>query len=347
MQRRVLRGRERRRNRRRRRVPRLGHPLRRLERQRGRQLHHRLLGDLHDVIDCNGTVITACPPDQGCGAGVCVPACTAATANKSSVGCDYYAVPATDYTGETCLGLYVANTWGSPVTLTVGWGANNYTGALSSYGYIPTGSGKGMTYTALSGGQVPVGAVAILFLSGNGCPKPTATTTDVSAPGTQQTSAFHITADRPVVLYDIFPYGGGASAVTSATLLLPTSAWDDNYIATSAWSETGYGNPWIAFVAQQNGTQVSIVPTAAITAGTGVAATAQGKLGVYNLNAGEYAQDPATDRPHGERRPIELPHRPLGWARVHRPRQPRVRRDAPADPAREGARPELRRGALP
>src|SRR5271169_841692 len=57
-------------------------------------------GDLHDVVDCNNNVVTACPPDQGCAAGACVPACTAASLNKSSVGCDYYAVPATDYTGE-------------------------------------------------------------------------------------------------------------------------------------------------------------------------------------------------------------------------------------------------------
>ncbi len=132
-----------------------------------------------------------------------------------------------------------------------------------------------------------VDGVAILFLSGAGCPKPTATTNSVSAPGTQLTNAFHITADRPVVLYDIFPYGGGSSAVTSATLLLPTSAWDDNYIATAAWSETGFGNPWIAFVAQQDGTQVSIVPTADIAAGTSVVADLKGKLGVYNLNAGQ------------------------------------------------------------
>ncbi len=246
-------------------------------------------GDLHDVVDCNNKVVTACPPDQGCAGGTCVPACDAAKANKSSVGCDYYAVPATDFTGETCFAVYVANTWGSAVSLTVGWGANDYTSKLSTFGYIPTGSGATLTYTAMSGGQVPVDGIGILFLSSQasgGCPKPTATT-GVSAPGTQVTNAFHITSDRPVVLYDIFPYGGGSSAVASATLLLPTSAWDTNYVATAAWSETGFGNPWIAFVAQQDGTQVSIVPTAAIGAGTGVVADGQGKLGVYNLNAGE------------------------------------------------------------
>src|SRR5579871_3320182 len=39
--------------------------------------------DLHDVVDCHGTVVTPCPVDQGCGpGGACVPACSAAQANK-------------------------------------------------------------------------------------------------------------------------------------------------------------------------------------------------------------------------------------------------------------------------
>jgi hypothetical protein len=243
-------------------------------------------GDLHNVIDCDGNVVTACPSDQGCANGTCVPACQSANANKSSVGCDYYAVPATDFVSETCFAVYVANTWGSPVTLTASWGTTNFTN-LSSFVFIPQGSGQSLTYTAITNGQVPVGGVAIMFMSGQECPKPTAIATDVSAAGTQLTNAFHITASAPVVLYDIFPYGGGSSAVTSATLLLPTSAWDTNYVSTSAWSETGYGNPWIAFVAMQDGTQISIVPTADITAASGVVGDTKNTVGKYNLNAGQ------------------------------------------------------------
>jgi hypothetical protein len=244
-------------------------------------------GDLHNVVDCNNNVVTACPVDQGCAAGACVPACDAAKANKSSVGCDYYAVPATDFTGQTCFAVYVANTWGSPVTLTASWGSQDFTPNLSKFAFVPNGSGKNLTYTAITNGQVPIGGVAILFLSGAGCPEPTATSTDTSAAGTQLTSAFHITGDRPVVLYDIFPYGGGSSAVTSATLLLPTSAWDTNYVATAAWSETGFGNPWIAFVAMQDNTTISIVPTNDILAATGVVGDTKNKLGTYTLNAGQ------------------------------------------------------------
>src|SRR5689334_21911091 len=31
--------------------------------------------DLHGVLDCNNGLIQTCPPEQGCAAGACVPAC--------------------------------------------------------------------------------------------------------------------------------------------------------------------------------------------------------------------------------------------------------------------------------
>src|SRR5580698_5603062 len=80
--------------------------------------------DLHDVLDCNDNVVMTCPMNQGCGAnGACVSACESATENKSTIGCDYYSVdPGTD--GEangSCFAAYIANTWGSPVTITLAY----------------------------------------------------------------------------------------------------------------------------------------------------------------------------------------------------------------------------------
>ena len=71
----------------------------------------------------------------------------------------------------------------------------------------------------------------------------------------------------PVVAYDIFPYGGGQSAATSATLLLPTSVWDTNYIAVDAFRKSQIvpeAQPSIDIVAAEDGTTVTISPTAAI-----------------------------------------------------------------------------------
>src|SRR5262245_9556207 len=50
-------------------------------------------GDLHSVLDCSGTLIRECPPDQGCGTdGTCVPACQSASENHSTIGCEYFAI---------------------------------------------------------------------------------------------------------------------------------------------------------------------------------------------------------------------------------------------------------------
>jgi hypothetical protein len=119
---------------------------------------------------------------------------------------------------------------------------------------------------------------------------------DGAVHGTALGQAFHVTTDRPVVAYDIFPFGGGQSAATSGTLLIPTSAWDVNYIAVNAWpqSQAAAGSgaaPSLDIVASQANTTVTIRPNAAITGGTGVAAAAVGTPTQYVLaNPGDYVQ---------------------------------------------------------
>ena len=261
--------------------------------------------DLHSVVDCNNNVVTMCPPDQGCSGTMCVPACASATANKSTIGCDYYAVtPDVIDPGQgACFAAFIANTWTTPVTLTVGYGSQTLD--PKTFAYIPTGEGMGTTYALLPGGQIPAGKVAIVFLDANPMSSPglnfacptgvtAAMTTDSATHGSSIGTAFHIGTSAPVVAYDIFPYGGGQSAVTSATLLLPTSAWDTNYIAVDAFAggpaSASMGQPFIQFVAQQDGTTITIVPTADIQAGTGVKATSMNVPGTYNLNKGQVLQ---------------------------------------------------------
>ena len=94
-------------------------------------------------------------------------------------------------------------------------------------------------------------------------------------------------------MYDIFPYGGGSAAATSATLLLPTSAWDTNYIGVDAFRKdvvVPYAQPWMAIVASEDSTSVKISPTAAIVGGGGVPATGMGVPIAYNLNKGQILQ---------------------------------------------------------
>ena len=270
--------------------------------------------DLHDVVDCDGNVIQHCDATTGCAGGACVDPCLAAAANTSSVGCDYYAVNPDSYLTANggCFAAYVANTWSQPVAISVDYKGMSL--PIAGFARIPTGQGGAITYTPLMGGMLPPNQVAILFLANKppviplpgyeACPSgvtPAFSTADAAVHGTGLGNAFHITTSAPVVAYDIFPYGGGNSAVTSATLLLPTSAWDTSYVAVDAWekahrpmngSDSG-GNespPFLELVAQQDATHISIKPSVAIVGGTGVAAAAAGTTTTYTLSAGQVLQ---------------------------------------------------------
>lgn len=237
--------------------------------------------DLHSIIDCAGNVINTCPDDQGCAPNLtCVPACDAANLAKSTVGCEYYVQ---GVTGFGCFAAYIANTWSSPISIAVeGGGAAKDT---SLFARIPSGSGQAITYSPLPNNMLPPKEVAILFLSGGNCPG------GVTTPFNTNTVA-HITTTAPVVAYDIDPYGGGTSAITSATLLVPTSAWDTNYIAVAPWPfGPNSNNPRLTIIASADNTDVTISPTADIASGTidgmSVPGTTLGVPATYKLNKGQ------------------------------------------------------------
>lgn len=257
--------------------------------------------DLHAVVDCNGNTVSTCPPDQGCGANGCVPACDSAKENKSTIGCDYYAVDPdiiSDAQGA-CFAAFIANTWGSPVTIQVERAGQSFDAA--NFSYIPQGTGQALTYQPLPNGQLPPGQVAIVFLAASpnapigACPAGVnvAYNGDGAAHGTTLGAAFHITTSAPSVAYDIFPFGGGQSAATSATLLLPTTAWDTNYVAVDAFRKStivSVAQPSVDIVAAEDNTQITISPTAAIVGGSGVAGTGKGQPHTYTINKGQVLQ---------------------------------------------------------
>jgi elongation factor P len=107
--------------------------------------------DLHTVLDCMGNKIMDCPPTQACGAGMCMPPCDAAKANKASIGCEYYTFRprATAY---ECYAMYVANTWNAPITIDVDFAGTNLT--VSNFARIPVGTGVNLTYKNLTNGNV-------------------------------------------------------------------------------------------------------------------------------------------------------------------------------------------------
>ena len=270
---------------------------------------HKCSADLHDVVDCNGAIVEHCADDLGCSGGTCGDPCQAAASETSSVGCDYYAVNPDSYitTNGSCYAAYIANTWSTPVSINVEYNGQQLD--ASTFARIPVGAGSAITYQPLMGGMLMPNQVAILFLAYHQgllttpCPSgitPAVTSADVAVHGTALGHGFHITTTKPVVAYDIFPYGGGTSAVTSATLLLPTSAWDTNYVAVDAYEQAnvpdpmgGISNaspPFVEITAMQDATHVTVKPTVAIVGGTGVPAAAANGNATYTLGKGQVLQ---------------------------------------------------------
>ena len=187
--------------------------------------------DLRSVVDCNDQLVSACGGTQQCdtATAVCEDACTAAESNHRSVGCDYYATAMDVEIESYCFAAFVANTWTSPVHINVSYRGQALSPA--SFARIPVGAGPGLTYSNYDPvAGLPPHEVAILFLGGSsGAPPLCPVTTPAPTAGVNGTGifdAFHITTDVPVVAYQINPYGGGSAAVTAASLLIPTSAWD-------------------------------------------------------------------------------------------------------------------------
>jgi hypothetical protein len=246
-----------------------------------------------------GGLIGGSPGTGGSGG---IPEC-AGSDQKSSSGCDYYAVVPDVFGAEGgCFAAYVVNPWDTEVAVKVEYKGQAYD--PSKFGYIPNGSGPSMNYFPLPGGMIPPGQVAILFLNRFGfspfglntdCPPgitPAITTFDAAHHGTGIGSAFHISTSVPVVAYDIYPYGGGQSALTSATLLLPTTSWGDNYVAVSAFGDGAPlgSQPVLGIVAHQDGSSITISPSVAIVGGNGVAGTPKGTPVTYTLGKGQLLQ---------------------------------------------------------
>lgn len=262
--------------------------------------------DLHSVIDCDGNLIKQCGANEGCSPnGTCVAPCQAAAENKSTIGCDFYsATPGMLAESRgSCFAAMIANTWTSPITIAAEF--NGQTINASQFTYIPTGQGASLTYQPLTNGELQPGQLGIFFMSkyesGDifqiDCPVPQALELNThvddgtnSYPGVSGLgAAFHITTTAPIVAYDVYPWPGATSYVSSATLLIPTPAWGTNYVTADGW-EPQYGNPWTQIVAAEDATTVTFVPRVNVVGGNGVPGGAANTPMTFTLNRGQMAQ---------------------------------------------------------
>jgi hypothetical protein len=254
--------------------------------------------DLHAVVDCNGNLVQQCSGMEGCdlSLGACTNACQAAVNNKQSVGCEYYATNMDQYDTDkdACFAAFVANTWNTPAHIQVEYAGQQL--QLANFARIPSGAGPSLQYQPYdpNAGIAP-GDVVILFLAGSPgasvpCPVPAAVPTGSQLfHKTAVGNSFHITSDVPVVSYEINPYGGGSAAVTGASLLLPTSVWDTNYVAVMV-TPFDILNPSMNIVAAQDNTHVTMLPINAVQGGNGLPPGQANTMYTFTLNKGQQAQ---------------------------------------------------------
>ena len=263
----------------------------------------RCSSDLQNVTDAAGNVVTMCPPAQGCFAGACIEACSAASMTKGNVGCDFVVATPAFFPGiaPPCFAVFLANNWSSAIHINVMRGAMSYD--ATKFARIATGaSPDASTWTAVPTTGLPPGQVAVLFMNsdpsssnlGNSlaCPVTQAENGVTAVVGTDVGTAFHITTDAPVSAYDILPYGGALSYLPAAELLLPTSAWGTNYVAVVPPIGDRDGGPrWGQVVAAQDNTTIKVNPTVALTGNGGtMPAAPAGTATSFTLNAGQFLQ---------------------------------------------------------
>ncbi|MEO8705925.1 MAG: IgGFc-binding protein [Kofleriaceae bacterium] len=248
------------------------------------------------VLDCDGNTVAACDGVTACDPATlaCTNACAIAETSRRSIGCDYYATSMDIFEHGNCFAAFVVNSSRAPAHLEV-----KRAGAtldVAAFTRLPVGSGPALTYDPYdaAGGLAP-GQVAVMFLGGgNGaaplCPVASAAAV-ASFVGTGIGESFEIASDVPVVAYQINPYGGGASDVAAASLLLPTSVWDTSYIAVDV-APAGDANfsPSLNIVAREDGTIATLVPKVAVVGGNGIPAGAANVPLSITLAKGQHAQ---------------------------------------------------------
>ena len=274
------------------------------------------------VYQC-GSVIATCSSLEQCeereGGAQCINPCVDSLGNDTSNGCEFYAVEmdTVPQAVGVCYAVFVVNEWrtGEPARIEVSRAGHVL--PIEPFARIPVGKGSGIGYAPYDSvqGLLP-NQVVILFLSRDptassdpiavepralaDCPLGVvpAVVGDAALHGTGLGQAFRIRSNVPVVAYQMLPYGGGRARVTGSTLLLPTSAWDANYLVADAYrtplasmtNNEARAGPTTAIIASQDDTTVTVKATADIAAGPGVAAAARGVSSSYTLAAGQYIQ---------------------------------------------------------
>lgn len=221
--------------------------------------------------DCNGANLT-CPSSLDCDPikGQCVNPCAPEVLGTSYLGCEYYPTVTSNSLLDSGFSFAVAISNTKNVAI-------HYT--------ITRGS------TSIASGTVAANSVATVtlpWISALVSPSTTAVSTNAQGGG-----AYRLVTDRPVTVYQYNPLeytnSSGYTYTNDASLLLPVNAWTGNYIVAARNSWSGYPG-FYAVTASQDGTVVTLQPSATgrvVRAGAGVATNGTGTI---TLNRGDVLQ---------------------------------------------------------
>lgn len=265
--------------------------------------------DATAVVDAGGAVVKTCAATETCLDGGCIDACAAAAKQSSNLGCSFWApTPRTIGTKypmpslEPCFAVFLANNGKVPATLGVSRGGSSFD--VTKFARVPVSGMPPSSWPTLTATGLPVGGVAVLFLSADpnaimqetgtslACPVATAVAGASGVEGPGIGKGFHVTASAPLAAYDSFPFGGAVSFFPSAQTLFPEGAWGTSYVVLGPPVGTA-GGPGPMFgqvLAAEDGTEVTIAPTVDLPAAGTIPAIAKGAKGTFTLNAGEYVQ---------------------------------------------------------
>jgi hypothetical protein len=287
-----------------------------------------------DVWTCDdtgnpGTVTETCQGVNTCVDGYCVDACADAAANKSYIGCEYWAADL-DNAIEVWGSSSGTCAQGSPMTLNVcytmmgggtvlgqcdpqddGTAPHTCPGSTTCQSKLVCASdaqhgpfavvvsnpqARDATVTVTGpGGQTIVRVVGagqvtpIAMQAGNAIP-------DQSIDGTGKArKAYRIVSDLPVVAYQFNPLDNVNVFSNDASLMIPRTTFDTDYYAMS-WptldrrpSRDPYYG-YVTIVAWQDGTQIAVTPTATVKPSQTQPTIAAGTTATFTLNAFEVLQ---------------------------------------------------------
>jgi hypothetical protein len=241
-----------------------------------------------DAMGSDSTVVTQCMGNQMCANGGCLDACQAADLLKSFAGCQFYSVDMdNDDINDPFENLIVVANQSPSLTATVQVEVKNggsWTPLCSPVTLPPTAPNNTHAFAMRNAPTCDIGSPPFLDRH-------------IEDSGLASASAFRVTSDAPVIVYqynsdDIYAREASSSG---SSVLLPKATLGKKYYALN-WphpvtgSGVGVDRAEVTIVGTQDATTVTVTSSTNIVGGPGVNAMAPNTMQMFALQDGDVVQ---------------------------------------------------------